>query len=470
MNFSHETFVSPLTWRYGSEEMRSLWSEKNKRLLLRRFWIALAEGQAECGIVSSEQVEDLRRHAEEVNLERSAEIERTVRHDLMAEVMAFAEQCPVGGGIIHLGATSNDALDNMDALRMRASLELLSARLRDLLTTIQRRILQWAQVPAMAFTHIQPAEPTTIGYRIACYGQDLLEDFLALERLRREFRGKGIKGAVGTAAGYADLLEGTGHSVSDLETRVMDKLGLRAFPIATQTMPRRQELSLMHLLSELAGSLHRFALDCRLLQGRMMGEWMEEFGEHQVGSSAMPFKRNPVAAENICSLARQIASQVGVAWQNHAHTMLERTLDDSGNRRIFLPEALLLTDEILTRSDKLLGNLAIDLKRVNQNLETYGKFAASERVLLAAAKRGGDRQALHETVRRHCLAAWDATQAGQENPLDRSLASDSEIQRWLEPDRIMELMDVAAYVGDAPERARAMADRIAESLPINDDL
>ena len=464
MKFTHETFISPLTWRYGSTAMRQLWCEKHRRRLIRRFWVALAEGQAECGIVSSEQVADLRAHKDDIDLVRSAEIEKDVRHDLVAEIMTYAEQCPIGGGIIHLGATSNDALDNMDALRMQAGLQLLIGKLQELLECTRARIEQWADIPAMAFTHIQPAEPTTVGYRMAVYGQDWLMDLNALQLLFSELKGKGIKGAVGTAASYQDLLQGTPYTAADLEERVMAKLGIAAFPIATQTMSRKQELDVLQALGGLASSLHKFALDCRLLQGEMMGEWREPFGSHQVGSSAMPFKRNPITAENICSLARQITAQVMVAWQNHANSMLERTLDDSGNRRLYLPEVFLLADEILDKAIRLLQTLELDTGRIATTFEAYGKFAASERILLAATKAGGDRQQLHEIIRLHSLEVWREVQQGRPNNLDERLMADADIRSWLAPDQIRRLLDVDGYVGDAPARAKALAKAIAARL------
>ena len=465
MHFSHDTFLSPLTWRYGSQAMRSVWSEEHKRRLLRRFWVALAEGQQACGLVSAAQSRELRARQDDVDLARAAEIEKTVKHDLMAEIMAFAEQCPEGGAIIHLGATSNDALDNVDALRMRESLDLLLRRLKRLLRAIQARIEEWAHVPAMAFTHLQPAEPTTLGYRMACYGQDLLMDLETLQQRRRALRGKGVKGAVGTAASFQELLAGTGHSAAALEAQVMARLDLEAFPVATQTMTRKQELDVVGALSSLASSLHKFALDSRLLQGQMIGEWREAFGQDQVGSSAMPFKRNPVAAENICSLARQIAAQTSTAWQNHAHAMLERALDDSGNRRLLLPEAFLLTDEILERAGDLVQGLSAHTRRIRETVATYGPFAASERVLLAAAKNGGDRQTLHALIRGHCLAAWEDVQQGRPDRLAERLATDAGLTQWLPAEQVRRKMsDVGAYVGDAPARALALAADIAAAV------
>ncbi|MEZ4658188.1 MAG: lyase family protein [Caldilineaceae bacterium] len=208
--FDHETYISPLTWRYGSEAMRTVWSEAEKRRLLRRFWVALAQAQHEAGLVTAEQAADLRARQDDIDIARAAEIEREIRHDLMAEIRTFAEQCPVGGPIIHLGATSMDVLDNVDALRLQRGLDLLLERLSGLLSVLATRIAAEADTPAIAFTHIQPAEPTTVGYRLAQYGQDLLMDLDELRRVRRLLRGKGLKGAVGASASYTQLLEGTG--------------------------------------------------------------------------------------------------------------------------------------------------------------------------------------------------------------------------------------------------------------------
>ncbi len=462
VSFSHATFVSPLTWRYGSPAMRAVWSEIHKRRLLRRFWVALASGQQACGLVSQAQLDDLKVNQDRVDLRRAAEIEKTVKHDLMAEIMAYAEQCPVGGAVIHLGATSNDALDNVDALRMIESLDLLLAGLRRLLEAARGRIVEWAHVPTMAFTHIQPAEPTTVGYRVACYAQDFLRDFRTLQHLRWSVRGKGVKGAVGSAASFRDLLAGTDETPATLEAKVMAQLGLQAFPVATQTMTRKQELDIVAGLGSLASSLHKFALDSRFLQSHMVGEWMEEFSACQVGSSTMPFKRNPVAAENICSLARQISSQHGVAWQNHAHAILERSLDDSANRRLFLPEVFLLADEIVGRATSLLDNLALVPGAGEKTLARFGPFAVVERVMLAATRAGGDRQAMHEILRHHCMAVWDEVQAGQENCLPDRLVHDERILNHLDAAQVRRLMaDPGTYVGDTAERAMAMADSIA---------
>jgi adenylosuccinate lyase len=456
-------YSSPFTWRYGSDEMRAIWSEVHKRRLWRRIWVALAEAQAEAGLVSPEQVADLRAHADQVDVARALEIEAEIHHDKMAEIKTYAEQCPVGGGIIHLGATSADVEENADALRLRESLDLILQWLEDVLAALADRIERWADTPCMGFTHIQPAEPTTLGYRLAQYAQDLLMDLDELRRLHAGIRGKGLKGATGTSASYAELLGG--HSAmtpAELEARVMAALELEPFPVSTQTYPRKQDWLVLNGLAGLAGSLYKLAFDLRLLQSPLFGEWSEPFGARQVGSSAMPFKRNPVNAENIDSLARLVASSPRVAWDNAAHSLLERTLDDLANRRTILPQAFLATDELLRRTGRIVRGLVVHQEAVTRNLNTYGTFAATERLLMVVVRAGADRQATHEVIREHSMAAWEAIQAGAANPLAERLAADERVTQFLKPNEVRALLDARAYVGDAPERARKMAQLIRE--------
>lgn len=451
--------------------MRNLWSEKQKRLLWRRIWVALAEAQADLGLVTSEQAADLRAHAAEVNVERAHEIEAVVKHDLMAEIKAFAEQCPVGGGIIHLGATSADVEDNADALRIRDALELLLIRLRSLLSDLSNQIEARADQDCMAYTHLQPAEPTTVGYRLSQYGIDLLTDHAELQRVSTQVRGKGFKGATGTSAAYTQLLSSpqTGIAIAearDLEARVMARLGLEAFLVATQTYPRKQDWLVLNALAGLACSLYKFAFDLRILQAQPFGEWSEPFGSHQVGSSAMPFKRNPVNAENIDSLARFVAALPRVAWDNAAHSLLERTLDDSGSRRLILPQAFLLCDELVKRAHSILRDLVVRDDAVAQKMEIYGTFAATERLLMELVKAGADRQAMHEVIRQHSLTAWDIIQrdAAERNPLPDLLASDQTLLNYLPAELVRTLLDARGYVGDAPQRAREMAVQIRQAI------
>ncbi len=454
---SHDQFLSPFSWRYGSPAMRAVWSEANKRRIWRHIWLELARAQQAAGLVTREQVADLETYVDNVNIPRSEAIEAEIQHDLMAEVKAYAEQCPVGGGIIHQGATSADIEDNADVIRIRDSLNLILELLCDLLRGLGERIEQHADHVTMAFTHLQPAEPTTIGYRLALYTQDLLEDFEALQQLRQKLRGKGLKGAVGTRASYTELLADTPLTPAGLEAQVMSALGLETYPITTQVYPRKQDWQVLVTLSGLAGSLYKFAFDLRLLQSPLAGEWHEPFGKQQVGSSAMPFKRNPIQSEKIDSLARLVASLPQIAWDNAAHSLLERTLDDSANRREILPVAFLAVDEMLRVAARLIAGFRIDEAAVTRNLEHFGVFSAIERVLTATVKVGADRQQMHEHLREHSLASWAALEQGQPNPLVERLSASPEIIKYLPSDRVRKLMDVTEYVGDAPERARDFA-------------
>jgi adenylosuccinate lyase len=465
-HYSHDTFLSPFTWRYGSDEMRAIWSEAHKRRLWRRIWVALAEAEQAAGLVKPEQVADLRARQDDIDLERAAQIEAEIRHDLMAEVRTYAEQCPIGGGIIHLGATSMDIEDNAETLRIRESIVIVQVRLRDLLLTLADQIEREADHVCMAFTHLQPAEPTTVGYRLAGYAQDLFADYRTIDALRQNMRGKGLKGAVGTSASYAELLSNQPMTPAELEETVMRSLDLTAFTIDTQTYPRRQDWEVVTALSGIAMTLYRLAFDLRILQSPPFGEWSEPFGKSQVGSSAMPFKRNPINAENIDSLARYLAALPHVAWDNAAHTLLERTLDDSANRRVVLPEAFLTADELIIRSQKLIAGLRIDDLAIQRNLNTYGVFAATERLLMAGVRAGGNRQELHEVIREHSLAAWEAVRLGKANPLADSLCADKHITGLMPIEEARRLLNAASYVGDAPERARKLAAEIRSFIRV----
>ena len=461
-SFDHETFLSPFTWRYGSSDMRAVWSQGHQRRLWRRVWVALAAAQNQAGLVDDDQLADLEAHRSDIDLTRAGEIEAQIHHDVMAEVRTFAEQCPVGGPVIHLGATSADIQDNADALRIRESLDLILEKLAAVLAALADAIEDHAEQACMGFTHLQPAEPTTIGYRLATYGQDLLEDASRLTRLRDEIHGKGIKGAVGTAASYAQLLAGTGMTPRELEALVMEALDLPSFPVTTQVYPRKQDYRVVSALAGIAASLYRFAFDLRFLQSPPIGEWSEPFGSKQVGSTAMPFKRNPINAENMDSLARYVATLVRVAWDNAAHSLLERTLDDSANRRLILPGAFLASDELLRRAHRILDGLVIRDSAVSRTMDSYGTFAATERLLMELAREGADRQAMHEVIRGHAIAAWQAVQAGKPNPLADRLASDASILRYLPQHRVRRLLQASDYVGDAPERARELAAMLRE--------
>ena len=456
------TYLSSFSWRYGSDEMRSIWSESQKRLTWRRLWIALAEVQAEFGLVSKEQLADLQSHAEQIDINRAHEIESEIQHDLMAEVKTFAEQCPVGEGVIHLGMTSMDIVDNTDALRARQSLDLTITRLSVLLNTLTDLTSRWADTPVMGFTHLQPAEPTTLGYRLAQYAQDLFFDWQNLTRLRDNLKGKGVKGAVGTGASFAELLGK--ENLPRFEARLSEILGLPFFPVTTQVYPRKQDYEILSALAGLGASLYKFAFDLRLLQSPTIGELSEPFGKKQIGSSAMPFKRNPIRSEKIDSLARMLAQYPRIAWDNAAHTLLERTLDDSANRRTILPEAFLSADEILIVTESIVGGLQINEASMKNNLTQYGPFAAIERVLMNLVKAGADRQKMHERLRQHSLTAWGSIQRGDSNPLIDLISTDEEILNYLSPNELSELMDAGDHLGDAPQRTKQLVESIQAAL------
>jgi adenylosuccinate lyase len=462
--FRYDTYLSALTWRYGTPAMRRVWSERNKHRLYRRIWVALAAAQRDAGLVTDAELADLRAHRDAVDVGRIHEIEAEIHHDLMAALRAFAEQCPTGGGKLHLGATSADIEDNADALRIRQALDLILVALRHLLTAFAAQIEAHADTPCMGYTHLQPAEPTTLGYRLAGYAQDLFHDYRDLSHSRAHLQAKGLKGAVGSAASYAELLHGTGVTPAQLEARVMARLDLQAAPVATQVYPRKQDFTLLNGLASLAQSLYRFAFDVRLLQAPPYGEWSEPFGHKQVGSSAMPFKRNPITAEKLCALGRCLAALPRVAWDNAAHSLLERTLDDSASRRLILPDAFLIADEMLRGARRIVEGLVIRERAVARNLETYGLFAATERLLMALARAGADRQAMHERIREHSMIAWAQIEAGGANPLADLLTGDAEMGRYLSPGEIRHLLDAGAHLGDAPQRARTFLKELKRAL------
>ena len=457
--YNHNSYVSPLSWRYGSEEMKEIFSEVHKRKLLRRVWIALARAQEKAGIVTREQVEELEAHKDDIDIEKATEIESVIHHDLMAEIKTYASQCHKAGGIIHLGATSMDALDNADAVRFLEALELTETRLDDLVDVISEKAEEYKNVPTMAFTHIQPAEITTIGYRLSQTLQDLLDDREQLVFVKKSIRGKGMKGAVGTAASYKELLSESGISSIEMENMVMDELGIKAYDAATQIYSRKQDLRIIEALSSIACTLHKFSLDFRILQSPPIGEFSEPFGKMQVGSSAMPFKRNPINSEKIDSLSRIVENAYQSAWNNAASTVLERSLDDSANRRIFIPESFIALDEILITEIKVVKGMSIHSTATSRLMSSYGVFASTERVLMELGKKGADRQKMHEVIREESLRAWVSVQEGKENPLKKALMENEEILSYLSKEEIEKYLDASGYTGDAERRTEMVLER-----------
>ncbi len=395
--YDYGTYLSPYTWRYGNNLMRAIWSENHKRQLWRQIWIALAQVQADFGLVSQAQLGDLQSHSDTIDLQLSFQIEKNIHHDLMAELQAFASQCPIGGGILHLGATSMDIEDNADAIRQKQALELVIDQLKTILYLLKERIDEWADLAVIGFTHLQPAAPTTLGYRICLYAQDLLNDLAAVKQQYGNLKGKGFKGAVGTASTYVDLV-GL-ENFSEFEKRMSSALDLAFFPVTGQTYPRKQEYEILNALAGIGASLHKFAFDIRILQSPPIGEISEPFGIQQIGSSAMPFKRNPIQSEKVDSISRNLAQLPRIAWDNAANSLLERTLDDSANRRSLLPEGFLMCNELLDVARKILEGLQINTQAIQRNLAIYAPFSATEQVLAALSRQGANRQATHSRLR-----------------------------------------------------------------------
>lgn len=444
--------------------MRRIWSEQHKHELWRAIWVALAEAQHEFALVSDEELADLKKHRNKINITRIQEIEAETHHDVVAAIREFAEQAPVGGGKIHLGATSMDVVDNADALRVAEALELIERRLRLVIEAFSEQVAKYAELTCIGYTHLQPAEPTTVGYRLAFYLHDLLLDWQQLQTLKSTLRGKGMKGAVGTAASYTALLADKPHTADDLEAAVMGRLGIDAAVVTGQVNTRKYDYLAAGVLASIASSVAKFAGDLRILQSANFGEWSEPFGKTQVGSSAMPFKKNPINSEKICSLARYVGQLSPVLLENATVSYLERTLDDSANRRIVMTNAFLATDEILKTGEKVVKGLVVNERRIGFNLAQFGPFAASEPILMETVKAGGDRQELHNVLRDISLQAWEAVQQGQPNPMRELLPADARLTKLLPAERITELLDVSRYTGIAASRCAAITKQTAKQL------
>ncbi|QQG48028.1 MAG: adenylosuccinate lyase [archaeon] len=452
--FGYDSYLSPFTWRYASKEMRALFSEEEKRATWRKVWLSLAQAQGALGLLSKREVKDIRSKSGRAHLDiaKAHNLEGKIRHDLMAELRTFADQAKVGGGKLHLGATSMDIEDNADILIYRKAVAILRSRILEVLAHLRTRVVENKEVVCMAWTHLQPAEPTTLGYRFANYAQDLVLDLKLLDAVRDTFLGgKGIKGAVGTSASFKALL-GTDAKVRGQEAAVMKILGIEAFEVTGQTYPRKVDFVLLSCLASVAQSCHKFGLDLRVMQSPAFGEWAEPFGERQVGSSAMPFKRNPITAERMCSLARLVGAMPPVAFSNAASSILERTLDDSAARRIAVPESFLAVEECLILYGRLAGGLRVFPEMIKKNVARYGPFAGTEPLMMELSKKGGDRQKLHEMIRVKSQLAWEEVMMGRANPIERLLAKEKSVSTRITGRELSRLMDPKRHVGDAASR------------------
>jgi len=462
-NYDFSTYLSPFTWRYGSDEMRRIFSETHKVELWRKIWVALAQAQHEAGLVSKKELTDLQKQQDNFDIKKIQEIEKETRHDVVAAIREFAGKAKIGGGKIHLGATSMDIVDNTDTIRLKEALIIIEKKTKSLLKIFSEKIKKYASFPCIGYTHIQPAEPTTVGYRLAFYSQDLLFALELIHFSQKILKAKGLKGAVGTAASYKALLNKK-FTVDKLEAKVMKSLGLEAVLISSQVYPRQFDFIVLSALANLSSTLAKFATDLRILQSPNFSEWSEPFGKKQVGSSAMPFKKNPISSENICSLARYVAVLPKVALENATLSILERTLDDSANKRTIIPEAFLATDQILVTSEKILTSLVINEKRITYNLAQYAPFAATEMILMAVVKAGANRQEMHEVLREISLVAWAAIQEGKPNPMNQLLTNDKRINKYLNSEQIKKLLDVSHHIGNAPQRALLLVKKILQKI------
>jgi len=431
----------------------------------RRMWLELAQAQSQAGLVSDDEVADLRRYVDAVDIAAAHEIEKDIHHDLMAELRVYASQAKLGGGKLHLGATSMDIEDNVETARVKVALSMLCGGLRSLLDVFAGQIEKYADLTCMAYTHLQAAEPTTLGYRLSVWAHDFYLDYENLKCLASWLPSKGLRGAVGTSASYAALLAGTKLTPDDLERHVLNAFGLRALPVTGQTYSRRLDYIVLAGVAAFAASCAKFAFDVRVLSSSPFAELAEPFGANQVGSSAMPFKRNPILSERICSLARLVQANAGVAWQNAADNLLERTLDDSANRRVIIPETFLAADEMAMLAKSVVGGLRVDTARIQRNLDAFGPFAATEAVLVTSAKRGADRQELHERLREASMQAWEALGRGERNPLPEILSRDPIVARYVKASELGELLEPARYTGLARSRALDVAKRLKNLDP-----
>jgi len=416
---------NPLTERYASREMSYLFSADFKFRTWRRLWVALAEAEKELGInISEQQIAELKAHLDDINYEDAERREREIRHDVMSHIYAYGLQAPSAKGIIHLGATSAFVTDNTDILQMRDGLAVLRRRLLGVMARLRDFAWRWRATPALAFTHFQPAQLTTVGKRATLWLHDLLLDYRELEFRESQLALLGVKGATGTQASFLNLFDGDESKVNRLEQLVAEKMGLRrSYPVSGQTYSRKVDSQVVNVLSGFAQSASKFGYDMRLLQH--LHEIEEPFEEEQVGSSAMAYKRNPMRAERIDALARHLIINALNPAFTAATQWFERTLDDSANRRIAIPEAFLAADAIALIYDNIAGGMVVHEEVIATNVRRELPFLMTENLMMEGVSRGGDRQVLHERVRIHSQAAADALKSGAaENDLFDRIAAD----------------------------------------------
>jgi adenylosuccinate lyase len=422
---SEETYSNPLITRYASREMALLWSNARRIRLWRRLWIILARAQRQLGLpITQKQIDELEMFANDLNLDVAAEHEKRLRHDVMAHVHAYGDQCPNSRGIIHWGATSCYVTDNADLMMMRDGLQLVRGRLLKVIESIADWSMKYASLPCLAYTHFQPAQPTTVGKRGTLWAYDLVIDLEEIDHRLDSLLARSVKGTTGTQASFLQIFDGDHDKVRELEGMVAQAIGFPgSYAVTGQTYPRKIDSQVVDLLSQLAQSMHKIATDLRLLAHEK--EIEEPFEKDQIGSSAMAYKRNPMRCERICSLARYAMSLQSSPAMTAATQWLERTLDDSANRRLVIPQAFLAIDACLVLMQNVFSGLVVYPKTIAANLNAELPFMATEAIMMEGVQQGGDRQALHEAIRVHSHAAAAVVkQEGKANDLLSRIKAD----------------------------------------------
>ncbi len=447
----HDKYSSPLSSRYASREMLSLFSDNSRYQTFRRLWVALAQSEMELGLnITQEQVDELKANVENIDFEAVARKEKEIRHDVMAHVYAYGLVCPKAKGIIHLGATSCYVTDNADIIIMKQGLELIKNKLQAAISGLAQFAEEHRALPTLGFTHFQPAQPTTVGKRACLWIQDFLSDLNDLNYVLSGMRLLGNKGTTGTQASFMELFDNDSQKVKLLEEKIAHKMGFDSvFPVSGQTYPRKEDSRVLNVLSGIAQSAYRFAGDLRLLQN--LKEVEEPFEKSQVGSSAMAYKRNPMRSERICSLARYVMTDALNPALTASTQWLERTLDDSANRRIAVAEAFLATDAVLKIVINIAGGMIVYPKVIQKRLNENLPFIATENILMEGVRRGGDRQELHERIRVHSMeAARRIKEEGGDCDLISRIAKDSAFK--MSEEDIKGVMKAENYIGRAPEQ------------------
>jgi adenylosuccinate lyase len=460
---THARYSSPLSERYASKAMLELWSAQTRHGLWRRLWLALAEHERALGIdIPEAAISEMRAHLDDIDFKAVAEYEKRFRHDVMAHVHAFGDVAPAARGKIHLGATSAYVTDNADLIQMKRGLELLRQRAVAVLTRLRDFARTWRAEPALGYTHLQSAQLVTVGKRATLWMQDLVLDVTELDRRISELPLRGVKGTTGTQASFLELFKGDHAKVRELDRRVVKAMGFASsIPVSGQTYTRKLDALVMNAVSGIAASAAKFASDIRMLQA--FGEIEEPFEKEQIGSSAMAYKRNPMRSERINSLARFVLSLEPNANQTHSVQYFERTLDDSANRRLSIPEAFLAADAILVIWENIASGLEVHPARIRARINDELPFMATEAIIVRAVERGGDRQAMHEIIRRHSVATARAMKdAGTPNDLFARLAGDKEFGVPMED--IKAATDPARFVGRAPQQVDEFLAEVLEPL------